>query len=133
MWPALKKIGVGVCMTFLMLGVLLGGCMGLTWHQRIPSVVSLEARFQKLPDNDQELANWIRAQPNVFRAVSVARLDPDRKRVVIWIPVSFHLWRHTAVPDLDSNIGRFGYLEPDGPFRPSVEDSLPNVTCSAEP
>jgi hypothetical protein len=115
------------------LGVLFAGFVLLTWNLRVPSTVSLEARFQRLPDNDRALANWIRTQPNVYKSPMIARFDPDRKRLVVWIPVSFHLWRHTPTPDLDSNVDHLGYLEPDGPFRWSREDTLIDPTFSDDP
>lgn len=129
----LKKIGRVVGVAAIILGVLFAGLVCVTWNVRVPGHVSREARFEKLPDDDVALANWIRAQPNVYKRVAVARLDPDRKRLVIWIPVSFHLWRHTPIPDLDNNVSRFGYLEPDGAFRLSAEDSLSGATASDDP
>ena len=133
MWLTLKKTCWLVGITATILGVLFAVFVCLTWKVRVPSMVSLEARFQTLPDDDLALANWIRAQPNVYKAAMIARLDPDRKRLVVWIPVSFHLWRHTAIPDLDNNVSRFGYLESDGAFRFSAQESLRDVTFSDDP
>jgi hypothetical protein len=131
MWPRLKTIARTVGIAMVVVAMLSCGYVGLTWQLRVPSTVGLEARFQRLPDNDKALA--IRTQPNVFRTVWIARVDPDRKRLVVWIPVSYHLWLHTPIPDLDSNVSRFGYLEPDGPFRPSAEDSLSDAVLSDDP
>jgi hypothetical protein len=133
MLSKLRAIGRVAGIFATILGVLFAGYVGLTWNLRVPSMVCLEARFQKLPDNDQSLANWIRSQPNVYKAVMIARHDPDKKRLVVWVPVSFHPWLHTPVPDLDSNVSRFGYLEPDGPFRLSGNEGLSDPTFSDNP
>ena len=86
-----------------------------------------------LPDNDKALANWIRSQPGVYKTVMIVRKDKDNKRLVVWIPMSYHLWLSTPIPDLDSNVGRFGYQEPEAPFRRSGDDSIFDPTCSDDP
>jgi hypothetical protein len=84
----------------------------------------VEARFDKMPPKDKSLIEWLREQPGVVpHTVAIGRFEERGRLLYVMFIQSRNLNGQPPFPDLNAAALELGYMEPDGPFRDSVDRS----------
>jgi hypothetical protein len=100
-WLVLKLLSI--------LGILglVAGCLCLVpeFVIHFPMDYVVEAEFQELPPDDEELDEWLLAQPDVY----IGYVQRDGNRIIaVWGNSRTHWW-NAVTPNLRSDFERFGY------------------------
>lgn len=87
-------------------------------HVPISFVFCVEARFDKLPKDDDLLVEWLKTQPGVVpHTVYAQRIGEKGSLLEVYLIQSTSVSRHPPFPDLDAKCAELGYERPDAAFR----------------
>lgn len=105
--------------TFVFLGFAAIPVLFLAWFASMPTpfIVDLQAEFDSLPPNDDELEAWLNAQPSIFRAhcerksKSLLRISFTHERSALGA-----LLGKSPFPDVEAACDQLGYKGRKEPF-----------------
>jgi len=86
----------------------------------VPYLFSVEAQFEQMPPNDEELEDWLKSHPAVApESVGVYR---NGKTLQVFFRQSRNYWSQAPTPNLDSKCKSLGYIGENAVFNEIPND-----------